>query len=211
MPEALSSLWAGPGAHAIYYPVRDWSEFNFAITVHAAPDDDWEGETSPERPRASLEGWSSTVTQLVEAQPRFQRYVIRHRAPIDNWTDGAVTLLGDAAHPMVQYIAQGAAQALEDALCLAEEVDRAAGHLSAAFDAYQAIRIVRAARVQISALMMDRLLHASGIERLVRNSLFEGRQAAEYYDRLAWLFTAPEFVERALADGGLRTRIVATD
>lgn len=198
--QPFPTLWVGPKAHAIYYPVRDWSEFNFAITVHASPDDIWEGETDAQKPRAALQGWSDQVTQLVDIQPRFQRYVIRHRAPIDNWTEGAVTLLGDAAHPMVQYIAQGAAQALEDAICLAEEVDRADGDLPAAFMAYQAVRIVRSARVQISSLMLDRLYHVSGVERLVRNSVFEGRQAADYYDRLAWLFTAPDYVQRALAD-----------
>lgn len=201
------TLWVGPGAHTIYYPVRDWSQFNLGITVHASLDDDWEGEASADGPLAALRGWSGALTDLVAAQPSFQRYAIRYRDPIDNWTDGAVTLLGDAAHPMVQYIAQGAAQALEDAICLAQQVDQADGNLSAAFMAYQTIRIVRSARVQLSSLMLDRLYHVGGIERLVRNSIFEGRQTAEYYDRLAWLFTAPDYVTNRcgqVADQSLR-------
>lgn len=199
MPQACCkpypTLWVGPGAHAIYYPVRDWSQFNLGITVHAPLDDDWEGEASADGPLAALRGWSDALTDLVAAQPSFQRYAIRYRDPIDNWTDGAVTLLGDAAHPMVQYIAQGAAQALEDAICLAQQVDQADGNLSAAFMAYQTVRIVRSARVQLSSRMLDRLYHVGGVERLVRNSIFEGRQPAEYYDRLAWLFTAPDYVQ----------------
>ena len=107
---------------------------------------------------------------------------------------GPATLLGDAAHPMVQYIAQGAAMALEDAICLANMAHECDGDFTQAFRRYQDIRIVRTARVQISSLMMDRLNHAKGVERRVRNSLFEGRTPEEYYDRLAWLYTAPAYV-----------------
>jgi salicylate hydroxylase len=95
---------------------------------------------------------------------------------------------------MVQYIAQGAAMALEDAICLAGCADQCDGDFAAAFQRYQDIRIVRTARVQISSLMMDKLNHATGVERLVRNSLFVGRTAEQYYDRLAWLYTAPTYV-----------------
>lgn len=195
-------LWVGPGAHVIYYPVRDWSVFNFAVTVNAPASDVWEGEAATELPLAALQGWSPDITSLVAAQKTFQRYVIRHREPIDNWTDGAVTLLGDAAHPMVQYIAQGAAMALEDAICLAEEVSKHESDIPAALAAYQAIRIVRTARAQISSMMLDRIYHVeAGVERLVRNSIFEGRTATEYYDRLAWLFTSPAYVRPPSASG----------
>ncbi len=189
------TLWVGPNAHAIYYPVRDWSVFNFGVTVNAPVDDIWEGETTNEQPLAALQGWSAQVTELVAAQKSFQRYVIRHRDPIDNWTDGGVTLLGDAAHPMVQYIAQGAAMALEDAICLAEEISQHETDMPKALAAYQTTRIVRTARVQLSSIMLDRIYHVKGVERLARNSIFEGRTAQEYYERLAWLFTAPAYVK----------------
>jgi salicylate hydroxylase len=96
---------------------------------------------------------------------------------------------------MVQYIAQGAAMALEDAICLAAAAADSNGDFPRAFQRYQDSRIVRTARVQISSLMMDRLNHAKGIERKVRNSLFEGRTPEEYYDRLAWLYTPPPYVK----------------
>ena len=114
---------------------------------------------------------------------------------MENWTDGAVTLLGDAAHPMVQYIAQGAAMALEDAICLGNSVAECGGDFAKAFQRYQDIRTVRTARVQISSLMMERINHAKGLERKVRNSLFEGRTIEEFYDRLAWLYTPPPYVK----------------
>ena len=126
---------------------------------------------------------------------RFRRFVIVHREPVENWTIGAATLLGDAAHPMVQYIAQGAAMALEDAICLGNAADECDGDFAKAFQRYQDVRIVRTARVQISSLMMAKLNHAKGVERLVRNSLFEGRTTEQYLDRLAWLYKAPPYVK----------------
>lgn len=191
------TLWVGPNAHAIHYPVRDWSVYNLGITVNSSTDDTWEGEASKDKPLEALKGWCEIPRSVVSAASNFQRYIVRHRDPVENWTDGAVTLLGDAAHPMVQYIAQGAAMALEDAICLAAEISNRDGDYPAAFAAYQQTRIVRSARVQISSIMLDRLYHVGGIERLVRNSIFDGRATPEYYDRLSWLFTPPDYVRQA--------------
>ena len=85
--------------------------------------------------------------------------------------------------------------AIEDAICLGGAVDECNGDFARAFQRYQDLRIVRTARVQISSLMMDKLNHAKGVERKVRNSLFVGRTADEYYDRLKWLFTPPVHVK----------------
>ena len=92
------------------------------------------------------------------------------------------------------YSGNSVRMALEDAICLAVCADESNSDFAAAFRRYQDIRIVRTARVQISSLMMDKLNHAKGVERLVRNSLFDGRTAEEYYDRLAWLYTPPPYV-----------------
>ncbi|QYY34219.1 FAD-dependent monooxygenase (plasmid) [Cupriavidus pinatubonensis] len=200
MPRELQhpypTLWTGPDAHLIYYPVRDWSEFNVGATVRTSDSEVREGEASPEEAAAAFADWAPEPRRVLSLAPVFQRYVLRQRAPVANWTDGRVTLLGDAAHPMVQYIAQGAAMALEDAISLATELDAADGACGQAFQRYQDVRIVRSARVQISSLMLDRIYHAGGVERLVRNSVFEGRTPSEYYDRLAWLFTAPAYVRQ---------------
>jgi salicylate hydroxylase len=85
--------------------------------------------------------------------------------------------------------------ALEDAICLGNAAHECDGDFVSAFRRYQDVRIVRTARVQISSLMMTKLNHAAGVERRVRNSLFEGRTAAEWYDRLAWLYVAPPYVK----------------
>jgi salicylate hydroxylase len=188
------TMWAGPGFHIIYYPVSDWTMFNLGVTINADASAYSEGLADPAEVIELLRDCCDEPLEVVQIPKSFQRYIIRHRQPIANWSQGVVTLLGDAAHPMVQYIAQGAAMALEDAMCLAEAVNDASGDIAEAFRQYQAVRIVRSARVQISSLLMDRIYHASGVERLVRNSMFELRTAAEYYDRLQWLYRAPDYV-----------------
>jgi 2-polyprenyl-6-methoxyphenol hydroxylase-like FAD-dependent oxidoreductase len=185
-------LWGGPGTHIIYYPLRSGAMFNFGATVVTGETNvDLESEAGLEEVLPRFSANCDVPLRVLSAAVRFRRFVIRYRDPVANWSSGPVTLLGDAAHPMVQYIAQGAAQALEDALCLAECAEAARGDFAEAFRRYQAVRIVRSARVQISSLLMDRIYHAAGVERLVRNSLFAGRSAAEHYERLAWLYERP--------------------
>jgi salicylate hydroxylase len=188
-------FWAGPGWHIIYYPISDWTMFNFGGTVVTGQATLNESEdVSPGVVLPLFADGCATPLRVLRIPRSFRRYVIVHREPTDNWSAGPATLLGDAAHPMVQYIAQGAAMALEDAICLAHAADESDGDFARAFLRYQELRIVRTARVQISSLMMDRLNHAKGVERKVRNSLFEGRSPEEFYDRLAWLYTPPPYV-----------------
>lgn len=199
MPKDLQNpypiMWVGPGTHIIYYPVRDWKVFNFGATiVTGANSVDEAGDAPPAEALPLFEHGCDTPLRVMRIPPSFKRYLIRHREPAENWTEGAVTLLGDAAHPMVQYIAQGAAMALEDAICLGLAADQCDGDFPRAFRQYQDIRIVRASRVQISSLMMDRIYHAKGVARRVRNSLFEGRSQEEHCNRLSWLYTAPPYV-----------------
>ncbi len=194
------TFWAGPGWHVIYYPVRDWSMFNLGGTVVTGETSLSESEDiAPEIVLPHFAGSCETPMRVMRIPARFRRYVIVHREPVDNWSMGPATLLGDATHPMVQYIAQGAAMALEDAICFAAEADACDDDFAEACRRYQEIRIVRSARVQISSLMMDRINHAKGVERQVRNSLFAGRTAEEYYDRLAWLYQAPSYVKRSVS------------
>ncbi len=84
--------------------------------------------------------------------------------------------------------------ALEDAACLAAMADEADGDFPDAFRRYQALRIVRSARVQISSLLMDKIFHAEGVARLVRNSIFSGRTEEQNYDRLAWLYDSEAYL-----------------
>ena len=200
MPKDLQhpypTFWGGPDWHMIYYPISDWSTFNLGCTVLTGQAKLQEAEEfEPGVVLPHFVDRCEIPDRVLHIPKNFRRFIIVHREPVDNWTMGAATLLGDAAHPMVQYIAQGAAMALEDAICLGNIADECDGDFPRAFARYQDIRIVRTARVQISSLMMSKLNHAKGVERKVRNSLFEGRMPEEFYDRLAWLYTAPPYVK----------------
>ncbi|HZD66500.1 MAG TPA: FAD-dependent monooxygenase, partial [Acidimicrobiales bacterium] len=114
-------------------------------------------------------------------------WTMQDREPLDHWTRGAITLIGDAAHPMLQYIAQGACQALEDAAHLAAEVARAPGAPADAFRSYQAARAPRAARVQRTARTWGEICHTDGIGATLRNALLARRGDGDYED-VDWLY-----------------------
>jgi salicylate hydroxylase len=125
---------------------------------------------------------------MLDRPTSWRRWATADRDPVLAWGQGRATLLGDAAHPMTQYIAQGACMALEDAVTLGAAVQAAGFDFDAAFRRYEEVRIPRTARVLYSAREMGRLYHAKGVERLVRNSLWVGRTQEQFYDSLQWLY-----------------------
>jgi len=121
---------------------------------------------------------------------RDRRWVMYDREPLDNWTTGRITLLGDAAHPMVQYLAQGACQAIEDADCLARQLKACDGDIVKAFSAYQAERIPRTAMVQRAARTWGKIWHDNGpVIPLLRDRILTRRERDDYTD-LDWLYQA---------------------
>ena len=192
---AAATLWAGPNTHIVHYPLRGWKLFNLVATVvreHAGTGHN--EEAPPEEVLPLFTRNCEKPLGLLRVPKSFRRWMLRFREPVDNWSRGPVTLLGDAAHLMLQYFAQGAATSMEDAVCLAAAADAADGDFSAAFQHYQASRLVRASRVQISSRMLGLLYHADGVTRLVRNDIYQGRSAERYYEALDWIFSAPDYV-----------------
>ena len=115
-------------------------------------------------------------------------WVLCDREPVKEWSKGRVTLLGDAAHPMLQYLAQGACMATEDAVRLAENVAAAPDDLPAAFRAYVQARYLRTARVQIMARVYGDFYHARGPAAELRNQMLRPRTPEESYEGIAWLY-----------------------
>ena len=199
MPQDLrwpaATLWAGPNTHIVHYPLRGWKLFNLVATV--VRDQAGAGHNEEAPPSEVLPLFTRNCDKplsILRVPKSFKRWMLRFREPAENWTQGPVTLLGDAAHLMLQYFAQGAAQAMEDAVALAAAADVADGNFSAAFQRYQKMRLVRASRVQISSQLLGLLYHAAGAARLVRNDLYQGRSAERYYEALDWIFSAPDYV-----------------
>jgi salicylate hydroxylase len=192
-PEALrwnaASLWAGPKCHLVHYPLRGGDQYNVVVTFHSRRQEEW-GVTdgSKEEVQSYFQGIVPVARQLIDLPKSWRRWATADRDPIGTWCFGRAALLGDAAHPTTQYMAQGACMALEDAVTLGEALRVHAGDWGAAFDLYQRSRVARTARIVLSAREMGRLYHAEGVERLVRNDLWKGRSQARFQDALEWLY-----------------------
>jgi salicylate hydroxylase len=193
-------LWAGPNCHLVHYPLRGGEQYNVVVTFHSRQPETW-GVTdgSREEVMTYFTGIGARPRQLLALPKSWRRWATADREPIGRWSFGRVTLLGDAAHPMLQYLAQGACMALEDAVTLAEAVHAQNGDLEAGFARYERSRVTRTARVVLMTREMGRIYHAHGVERLVRNDLWKGRAPGRHYDALEWLYGWR--VENCLAAG----------
>jgi salicylate hydroxylase len=124
-------------------------------------------------------------------------WVSSDRDPIRHWTKGRVTLTGDAAHPTLQTLAQGACMAIEDAVTLAELIDRHAGDYTGAFRQYERARYLRTARVQFeSRYHWDNFYHVGGLEREVARAIWSGKSEEQMFDCLAWLYDGFEIPQQ---------------
>jgi len=181
--------WIGPRLHFIQYPLRRGELYNqvavFKSERYRAESEDWGTEEELEAHFASTH---ESVRRSLTRIKRDRHWTMYDRPPTDNWTRHHITLLGDAAHPMLQYIAQGACQALEDAVYLAEAVARHASNIDQAFRAYQTERIPRTARVQRMARLFGDVIHCDGASALSRNGVLTQR-ASDDYTHMDWFYS----------------------
>jgi salicylate hydroxylase len=144
--------WIGPDGHVICYPIRGGALYNI-FAGHVTDewvDESWVVPSSVEELLAGYRGWNAALLQMLRNVMECYKWGIRDRDPLPRWTVGAITLLGDAAHPMMPTLAQGAAISLEDGYSLARHLARD-GDPKAALAAYEAERRPRAARVVLQA------------------------------------------------------------
>ncbi len=182
-------VWAGPDCHLVHYPLRDGQQYNLVVTFHSRQEETWSvTDGSKEEVLSYFEGICPRAKQMLHLPKTWRRWATADRNPLEKWGDGRVTMLGDAAHGMLQYMAQGACMAIEDAVTLGEAMKHCQGNVVKAFQLYEKSRIPRTARVVLSAREMGRLYHAKGVERLVRNQMWQGRTPERFYDALEWLY-----------------------
>ena len=194
---ASATLWAAHNTHIVHYPLRGWKLFNLVATVIGKHTSGGHNEAATqEEALGFFSHYCDKVLKLLRTPKEYRRWMLQYREPVDNWSRGRVTLLGDAAHFMLQYMAQGAAMAMEDAVCLGACADEADGDFAQCFLDYQQKRLVRASRVQVSAnSLVGQIFHVpDGVQRLIRNDIYRDRTPERYYDALDWIFTPPDYV-----------------
>ncbi|HET7863192.1 MAG TPA: 3-hydroxybenzoate 6-monooxygenase [Burkholderiaceae bacterium] len=189
-----ASIWVGPGCNLVHYPLRGAEQYNVVITFQSGRQEEWGvSEGSAEEVKRHFDGMGicPRASQLIEALRSWRRWATADREPIGQWTYGAAhraTLLGDAAHPTLQDMAQGACMALEDAVTLGEAMQAHRDDFAEAFKLYERSRIARTARIVLSSREFRRFCGARGVERLVRNEMWRGRTPERFYDALEWLY-----------------------
>ncbi|WP_291354391.1 3-hydroxybenzoate 6-monooxygenase [Acinetobacter sp. UBA3106] len=185
-----ASIWVGPNCHLVHYPLRGGEEYNVVVTFHSREQEEWGvKDGSKEEVLSYFEGICPKARQLIELPKSWRRWATADREPIDQWSYGRVTLLGDAAHPTTQYMAQGACMAMEDAVTLGEALRISNNNIVEAFEIYQRARVARTARIVLSSREMGKLYHAKGVQRMVRNDLWRGRKSEGFYEAMAWLYS----------------------
>jgi 2-polyprenyl-6-methoxyphenol hydroxylase-like FAD-dependent oxidoreductase len=186
-------LWGGEKTHLVHYPLRRGELFNLVAVFHSSKyDEGWNtfGDTAELTERFS--NACPQVRELLDKIQTWKMWVLCDREPVKNWTDRRVTLLGDAAHPMLQYLAQGAGQAIEDAVVLREALRFARGDVPLAFQEYQRARYLRTGRVQLTARFYGDIYHAAGVQRELRNQLFQSGNESAGFAGLQWMYDGIE-------------------
>jgi 3-hydroxybenzoate 6-monooxygenase len=182
-------LWAGPRTHLVHYPLRRGAIYNLVAVFHSKRYvEGWNAEADAGDLWAHFNGQRPEVLRMLERIETWRMWVLCDREPVKEWSKGRVALLGDAAHPMLQYLAQGACMAIEDAVWLADKVAAAPDDLPAAFRAYVQQRYLRTARVQIMARVYGDFYHARGPAAELRNEMLRARTPEQSYESMAWLY-----------------------
>ena len=182
-------LWGGEKTHLVHYPLRRGELFNLVAVFHSNKyDEGWNTFGDPAELNERFAQAVPQVRELLGKIETWKMWVLCDREPVKHWSDRRVTLLGDAAHPMLQYLAQGAGQAIEDSVVLGESLRFTQGHVEDAFLKYQQARYLRTGRVQLTARFYGDIYHAAGVQRELRNRMFQSGTESAGFAGLKWMY-----------------------
>lgn len=186
------TVWMGPRLHVVHYPVRSGQWLNLVAIVHGdkpAQANAWDAAGHTQTLMQAMGGVGKDLHERLAAVPAWRQWALHDRAPMTaarEMAQGRVALLGDAAHPMRPYLAQGAGMAIEDAQVLAQCLAQGAGSVSARLKAYAEQRWARNAQVQARAIRNGQIFHATGPVALGRN--LSMRLLGERVMDVPWLY-----------------------
>jgi 3-hydroxybenzoate 6-monooxygenase len=181
-------VWAGNKTHLVHYPLRRGELFNLVVVFHSDRyQEGWDSYGDPAELHERFAEKCEPVRTLLTKVEGWRMWVLCDRPPIKYWSKERITLLGDAAHPMLQYLAQGACMAIEDAVCLADQIEASGSDYRTAFKRYEKLRYLRTARVQIMARVYGEVYHANNVVRELRNEILREWAARGGID-MSWLY-----------------------
>ncbi len=182
-------LWAGPRTHLVHYPLHKGEIFNLVAVFHSDRyEEGWDTYGDPEELTTRFQGQHGDVAAMMGKIESWRMWVLCDRDPIRDWSKGRVALLGDAAHPMLQYLAQGACMATEDGVCLATRVAANGDDFETAFREYQQLRYLRTSRVQLTARLFGDIYHAEGATADLRSQMLGAQDPTKPGEGMAWLY-----------------------
>lgn len=197
VPRDVVVLWGGPGFHIVHYPLRHGTLFNIVAVFRS---DNQAARGDVEAYRAELhETHKATQPEakaLIDMMDLERRFVVGDRDPIRHWHQGRVGLLGDAAHPTLQSLAQGAGMAIEDGLHLANLIHANGDDYETTFTQFAKDRYLRTARVTLESRYIWDFYHCDGIEREVRYQMYKDQNEADRFQCVSWLYDGFGFIDR---------------
>ena len=187
--EASINLWLGRHAHLVHYPIRSGSAVNIvAILRDGTPKPGWNNTRPRDEILATFRKWATPAGNIVAAPQSWTTWTLYDRPRLRRWGDGPITMIGDAAHPMLPFLAQGAAMAIEDAAVLADCLATTPDDTAGAMRRYELLRNNRTTRAQQAASRNGLRYHASGVEAAVRNAALRMMGGAGLLKRYDWLY-----------------------
>jgi salicylate hydroxylase len=182
-------LWLGREAHAVVYPVAQGTALNVVVIVRSSP-----GLEGYDEPGATsdvarhLRRWTPCLRQLLDLAPEWRRWSVFTAPQTDRWAMGRILRIGDAAHPVLPFLAQGAVMALEDAVVLANVLAAQRNDPAAAFARFEALRRTRVARVARTSARNGRAYHLAGLPGLARNAILLWSPPERLLSQYDWLY-----------------------
>jgi salicylate hydroxylase len=193
MQVSVGTTWIGPGGHAVSYPLHRSKIMNFVATIEGKRWDATEGSVigTTEECLADFFGWHEDVQTLIRNSPRLIKWALMQRDPIPRWTNGRITLMGDAAHATLPFLAQGAVHSIEDGMVLSRCLEGVAlADIPAALSRYEAARIERTSRMVRGATANTERFHSRELatEESAERYLQLEWSAAPIFERYDWLY-----------------------
>jgi salicylate hydroxylase len=193
LPEELDAnavhIWLAPSAHAVHYPVSGGREIALVVIAgdhaHSA---EWDAAATPDAAAENVQSFAAPLRALVGAAHDWRRWSLYRMPPLDRWTFGRAALLGDAAHPIMPYLAQGAVLALEGAVTLAAHIARGRDDVEKSLQDYEGDRRARVRRVAEASERNGRIYHMSGALTLARDMALRGLSPAYVMSGFDWLY-----------------------